>query len=48
MKGAVVDWKAQQVVGDLERFGRHGRVVIRSDHQAALRSLVSEVGTLAV
>ena len=46
MKGAVVEWTAQQVVRDLERLGHHGRLVVRSDQEAALRSLVSEVARL--
>ena len=36
-------WKAQQVVRDLERLGHNGRLVIRCDQEAALKSLVSEV-----
>ena len=46
LKGAVVEWTAQQVVRDLERLGHHGRLVVRSDQEAALRSLVSEVARL--
>ena len=46
MKGAVVKWTAQQVVRDLEGFGHHGRLVIRCDEEAALRSLVSEVARM--
>ena len=46
MKGAIVEWTAQQVVRDLERLGHHGRLVVRSDQEAALRSLVSEVARL--
>ena len=45
MNGAVVEWTAQQVVRDLERSGHHGRFVVRSDQEAALRSL-SEVARL--
>ena len=46
MKGAVVEWIAQQVVRDLERLGHHGRLVIRCDLEAALKSSVSEVARM--
>ena len=46
MKGAVVEWTAQQVVRDLERLGHHERLVIRCDGEAALKSLVSELARL--
>ena len=46
MKGAVVEWTARQVVRDLERLGHHGRLVIRCDQEAALKSLVSEVARI--
>ena len=46
MKGAVVEWTAQQVVRDLERLGHHGRLVIRCDQDAALKSLVSEAARM--
>ena len=45
-KGAVVEWIAQQVVRDLERLGHHGRLVIRCDQDAALKSLVSEAARM--
>ena len=45
-KGAVVEWTAQQVVRDLERLGHHGRLVIRCDQDAALKSLVSEAARM--
>ena len=40
-----MEWTAQQVLRDLERLGRHGRLVIRCDQEAALKSLVSEVAS---
>ena len=43
MKGGVVEWTAQQFVRDLEMLGHHGRLVVRSDQDAALRSLVGQV-----
>ena len=46
MKGAVKEWTAQQVVRDLERLRHHGRLVIRCDKEAALKSLVSEVARM--
>ena len=46
MKGGVIEWTAQQVVRDLERLGHHGRLVIRCDQEAALRSSVSEVARM--
>ena len=46
MKGVVIEWTAQQVVRDLERLGRHGRLVIRCDLEATLKSLVSEVARM--
>ena len=46
MKGAVMEWTAQQVVRDLERPRHHGRLVIRCDQEAALKSLVSEVARM--
>ena len=36
-----MDWTA--VVRDLERVGRHEKLVIRCDQEAALKTLVSEV-----
>ena len=45
-KGAVVEWTAQQVVRHLERLGHHGRLVIRCDQDAALKSLVSEAARM--
>ena len=46
MKGAVVEWTAQQDVRHLERLGHHGRLVIRCDQDAALKSLVSEAARM--
>ena len=46
MKGAVMEWTAQQVVRDLERLGHHERLVIRCDGEAALKSHVSEVARM--
>ena len=43
MKGALIKWTAQQVVCDLQRLGHHGRLMIRCDQEATLKSLVSEV-----
>ena len=42
----MVEWTAQQVVRDLERFGHHGRLVIRCDQGAVLKILVSEVARM--
>ena len=46
MKGAVVEWTAQQVVRDIEKLGHHGRVVNRCDQEAAHKNLVSEVARM--
>ena len=46
LKGAVMEWTAQQVVCDLERLGHDGRIVIGCDQEAALKSLVSEVARM--
>ena len=43
LKGAAMEWTAQQVVCDLGRLGHDGRTGIRCDQEAALKSLVREV-----
>ena len=39
VKGAAVEWTAQLVVRDLERLGRHGRLVVRSDQESCRTQL---------
>ena len=46
LREAAVDWIAQQFVRDFERLGHHGRLVIRCDQEATLRSLVSEAARM--
>ena len=42
-KGAKSDWIAVQMVRDFRKMGYHGRVVVRSDGEPAIRDLMQEL-----
>ena len=45
-QGADLEWVSKQLVLDLERLGHRGRLVIRSDQEPALVSLLEEVAKM--
>ena len=45
-RGAEVEWVAQQLVRDLQRLGHHARLVMKSDQEPALVSLLQAVAKL--
>ena len=42
-KGAGCEWVVQQVKRDLQRMGHHGRLILKSDQEAAIVDLLNEV-----
>ena len=42
-KGTVFDWVAERLESDIQRFGHHGRLVLRSDGENAIKYLMSEL-----
>ena len=45
-KGAGVEWLGEQIARDLHRLGAHGRVVLKSDQEAAIVDVLKEVAKM--
>ena len=43
-KGTAFDWVAERLESDIRRFGHHGRLVVRSNVENAIKDLMSELG----
>ena len=42
-KGGSTEWVIEQARRDLQRMGHHGRLILRSDQEAAIVDLVNEI-----